>query len=265
MHVRSLLKLSMFEIEIEGRPASRDDVFPVWRESDRFGVVIDEPFGAIGATHLMQLAMTGFYDVKPSRRSELAVYPEIYAFHIGKGHGSHAPYDIWPARREVIIESGDPRDLLDAINDRAITRLALPDIPEGDADYRPKEAETAIDRLVSCFVYHSGSRTPDADIVIRGVDPRTEYNPNQTLKLLAERGIAESASPGSALFKEADAAYIEWLRRREADVEPNVRAQVKARREALREGGTVAETYRRISVRQALRRLASTNQPLQPA
>ena len=71
--------------------------------------------------------MMAYYDAKPSRRTSRSVYPEIYAFHIGKSHGAHAPYDFWPSRREVILRTDDHREVLDAINDRGITRLAIPD------------------------------------------------------------------------------------------------------------------------------------------
>jgi len=91
MHVLTLLKATMFDIEMAGQPASIADVFPDWHAHDRFGLVIDEALGGLGATHLLQVAMTLFYDVKPSRKNELTVYPEIYAFHVGKPRGAHAP------------------------------------------------------------------------------------------------------------------------------------------------------------------------------
>ena len=125
MHVVTLLKAEMFDVEIDGKPASIAQALPDWNPHDRFGLVIDDALGGIGATHLLQIAITSFYDVKPSRRTELTVYPEIYAFHIGKGYGAHAPYDFWPARREVVA-SRDHREALDAINDRGITGWPFP-------------------------------------------------------------------------------------------------------------------------------------------
>jgi hypothetical protein len=98
---------------------------------------------------------------KPSRRKELAVYPEIYAFHIGRGRGAHAPYDFWPARREVIT-SMDHREVLDAINDRGITRLAVPDRPIRTVVHRPKEEDAAFDRLASGFVYSASGRVSES-------------------------------------------------------------------------------------------------------
>jgi hypothetical protein len=247
MHVASLLKSDMFDVEIDGRPASIADVLPDWHAHDRFGLVIDEAFGGIGATHLLQIAMTSFYDVKSSRRNELKVYPEIYAFHIGKAHGAHAPYDFWPARREVILETLDHREILDAINDRAMRDVA----------HRPKEEDAAFDRIASAFVYSAAGRVSDADVVIAGNDRRTEYNPSQVLKHFSEERLAATRPVTDRPVKELDTSYVDWLRLRSGDVTEDERRIAAARREALRENGVTRESYRRVSAAEALKRLAS--------
>lgn len=256
MHVATLLKSDMFDIHIEGRVAAISDVFADWNPHDRFGLVIDEPFGGIGATHLLQIAMTSFYDIKPVRRAERAVYPEIYAFHVGGGRGAHAPYDFWPARREVIL-STDHREVLDAINDRGITRLVVPDRPPRAVEHRPKEEDAAFDRIVSAFVYDASGRVSDGDLMISGNDRRTEYNPDQVLKpYSAERFATARPIPGRAV-KETDNSYAEWLRTRAADVTDEDRVRATERRHALREDGLATESYRRIGIEEALKRLAS--------
>ncbi|RUX90258.1 MULTISPECIES: hypothetical protein [unclassified Mesorhizobium] len=256
MHVVTLLKANMFDVEIDGKPASIAEALPDWNPHDRFGLVIDDALGGIGATHLLQIAITSFYDVKPSRRTELTVYPEIYAFHIGKGYGAHAPYDFWPARREVIT-SRDHREVLDAINDRGITRLAVPDRQPQEVVHRPKEVDAALDRIVSAFVYSPSGRVSDPDLVISGNDRRTEYNPNSALRPRYYRQPAGFGFDGSQAGQEVDPSYQEWLRKREHDLTSEERAFVERRREALRQDGLVTETYRRAGVREALMRLAS--------
>jgi len=73
MHVVTLLKADMFDVEIDGKPASIAQALPDWNPHDRFGLVIDDALGGIGATHLLQIAITAFYDIKPSRRTEPSV------------------------------------------------------------------------------------------------------------------------------------------------------------------------------------------------
>lgn len=252
MHTIALLRSDMFDITVDGAAARISDVFPGWHLHDRLGLVIDEPLGGLGASHLVQIAITSFYDALERRRGELTVYPEIYAFHFGKGRGSHAAFDFWPARREVIL-SDDPRDLLDAINDRGITRLAIPDRSAQDFAYRPKETDMALDRIQSAFVYDAGGRTQDADIGIAGNDRRTEINPSRVLRPVYLEKAKELAKP----FKESDSAYVSWLKLRADDVTESEREAAIRRRESIMQDGLVSETYRRIGVANALARMAS--------
>jgi len=258
MHVVSLLKTEMFDVEIDGRRASIAELFPDWHPHDRFGLVIDEPFGGLGATHLLQSAMMAYYDVKPTRRTSRAVYPEIYAFHVGKGYGAHAPYDFWPARREVILHTTDHREVLDAINDRGITRLAVPDRPMRDVVHRPKEEDAAFDRIASAFVYSATGRVAGSDVTILGNDKRTEYNPSQTLRPVSEIAPTRPAVIGGRPVKETEDDYLQWLIARDRDVSQADRDLARERRKSLRsEAGATSESYRRVSVAEALKRLAS--------
>lgn len=262
MHVATLLRTDMFSTRIGGKPATLDDLFPGWTELDRFGLVIDEPLGGVGATHLLQCAMMAYYDVKPARRTSRAVYPEIYAFHIGKSHGAHAPYDFWPARREVILRTDDHREVLDAINDRGITRLAVPDRPLREVVHRPKEVEAALDRIASAFVYSASGRTEGGDVEIAGTDRRTEFNPTQTLRpvseILAQRRAPGAVSSSGIPIKEADDDYARWLEACDAEITPEDRRKALEVRQALRSPeGLATETCRRVEVAEALKRLAS--------
>ncbi|UPJ47856.1 hypothetical protein IVB30_32365 [Bradyrhizobium sp. 200] len=254
MHTVTSLRSNMFDIEVIGEPASIADVLPGWHRLDRLGLVIDEPLGGLGATHLVQIAITSFYDASERRRGELTVYPEIYAFHFGRGRGSHAAFDFWPARKEVIL-SDDPCDLLDAINDRGITRLVIPDRPPTEFTYRPKEADTASDRLQSAFVYSSSGRLAGGDIRITGIDRRTEYNPGRVLRPVHLEKPMNLAKP----FKEADSAYVKWLKHRADDITDEERAEAIRRRQAILIDGLASETYGRVKISDALARMASCN------
>ncbi|MFT4151040.1 MAG: hypothetical protein QM656_12655 [Paracoccaceae bacterium] len=261
MHVVSLLRTDMFSIRIDGAPAAIPDLFPEWGELDRFGLVIDEAVGGVGATHLLQCAMMAYYDAKPARRTSRAVYPEIYAFHIGKGHGAHAPYDFWPARREVILRTTDHRQVLDAINNCGITRLAVPDRPAREVIHRPKEVEAALDRIASAFVYCAGGRVAGGDVEITGTDKRTEFNPSQVLRpvseLVSARRAPGAVSSSGIPIKESDDDYSRWLTERDAEITPEERLAARQHREGLRSPeGLMTETYRRVSVAEALKRLA---------
>lgn len=266
MHVASLLHTNMFQVRIGGVPATLDALFPGWNELDRFGLVIDEPLGGVGATHLLQCAMMAYYDAKPARRTSRAVYPEIYAFHIGQSHGAHAPYDFWPARREVILRTDDHREVLDAINDRGITRLAVPDRPTREVIHRPKEVEAALDRIASAFVYSAAGRLEGGEVEIAGTDKRTEFNPTQVLRPVAEivniRRAPGAVSSSGIPIKEADDDYARWMVACDAEITSGDRQRALEIRQSLRSPeGLTTETYQRVEVAEALKRLASAGLP----
>lgn len=255
MHVASTLFSDMFAIEVHGREGSISDVFPDWRLHERFGILIDSPLGALGATNLIQIATTSFYDVKPIRRSEKKVYPELYAIHIGEDYGAFIAFDLWPARREVIV-SRDHKEVLGALNDRAITRLAIPDRPQRDLAHRPKEVDTALETISSAIVYSESGRVKDPDFSITGKDRRTEYNPGQVIRpprLTAPP--VNLARVAGRRNKESEPDYQIEISRRYNAVSEAQRVAAAARREELTIDGGVRETYRFISVEDALKRL----------
>ena len=60
MHA-SHLRESHLEVLIEGGDASVADLLPEWTVSDRVGVVVHGPLGALGASLLIQAATSRFY------------------------------------------------------------------------------------------------------------------------------------------------------------------------------------------------------------
>ncbi|KAA9164038.1 hypothetical protein FPZ12_008455 [Amycolatopsis acidicola] len=258
MHTLTQLKDTQFAIRIEGRDSAVRELFPDWHRHDRFGLVINEALGGVGASHLLQLAIWSYYAADQRRRDELNVYPEIYAFHIGGGHGSHADYDFWGPRREVIL-GDDPNEVLCAINERGITRLAVPDLgerPAADLDVLAvKEVAATHDLLASAFAYSPTGRTPQADVEIAGLDRRTEQNPTKVLN--AFRRPARVANPGRARrpLKEVDPVFQAYQERRAAELSPSDVEQAVERRARISEQGLATETYRRISVTTALESL----------
>lgn len=83
MHTATQLDSSHFEVRLSDQPATVAELFPAWALHDRFGILVHEPFGALGANLLIQAAITSFYDAAPERRCGSPSYPEIYAFHVG--------------------------------------------------------------------------------------------------------------------------------------------------------------------------------------
>jgi hypothetical protein len=82
--------------------------------------------------------------------------------------GDHSSYDFWPARKEVLVED-DPRLVLAAINDRGITRLAVPEVERVFVDHEYKEPSAARDRIATAFVYSPTGRVVNPEWEIEGL------------------------------------------------------------------------------------------------
>ena len=94
MHAASQLFVEAFDVQVDGERVSPDAVFPDWSPLDRFGIVVTEPLGGLGASLLLQLAIAMFYSVRPDRRAGTPVYPEVYLFHVGGPHGDFSNFDL---------------------------------------------------------------------------------------------------------------------------------------------------------------------------
>ena len=115
MHAASQLFVEAFEVQVEGERVSPDTVFPDWSPLDRFGIVVTEPLGGLGASLLIQLAIAMFYSVRPDRRAGTPVYPEIYLFHVGGPHGDFSYFDFWPPRKEVRVPARAQENITDSV------------------------------------------------------------------------------------------------------------------------------------------------------
>jgi hypothetical protein len=261
VHTARQLDRAAFAVRVNGLPAGREDVLPGWHVHDRLGVVMTEPFGALGASHLIQLAITAWYDVRPARREAMpdsrnnkhpnAVYPEIFLLHVGGRHGDHSAFDFWPARKEVFLPA-DPRIVLDAINDRAITRLLVPDAPPVAVEHEFKEPAAARERIESVYAYSPCGRVDAPDVEIAGLQPRAEANIRMILD--PARRYAGLSARDDFHHPDLDLRARSWPARtetRRAEAAASL-PLANARREAIRVDGLATETYRAIALGDAL-------------
>jgi hypothetical protein len=224
VHTSEELTGESFDITVDGRAATLDAVFPGFSERDRVGVVVRRPLGAAGASLLVLAAVTGFYDEQRRRAEPFFVYPDYFVFHAGRPLGDHRKLDIWPPHKEVVVED-EPEALLRAINDRAVTRLVVED---GDGaptapELAPETLASARRRIATCLAYAPGGRTAGGGVAIAGNEA-------------TERFVA-------AMVEQSDGARAE------------APAATEEARRALVEHGRPVETYRAITLAEALARL----------
>lgn len=262
MHTARQLFPSSFECAIDGQSADLDEVFPGWNASDRFGIVVEEPFGSLGASLLLQAAIAQFYDCRPQRRESMLLYPEIYLFHVGGVWGDHSFFDFWPPRKEVVLAEACPIELLAALNEAAITRLAIPDGVGGDPELLESgpntwsEQQSLRDRLLSCFAYASTGIAEHADVAIATLDSRAEENAVNTLD--ARRALARICEAYPDGLPPDTGRWVARAQARLDEVSSGVRSDLRRRRIEAASGSTVVrmEAYRRLTVDEALVRIA---------
>jgi hypothetical protein len=124
--------------------------------------------------------------------------------------------DIWPAHKEVVV-SDEPEELLRAINDRAITRLVVEDRAPRTPAYERESLASARARILSAVAYSADGRVAEADVSVAG------------------NAVTESYV--AAVFDES---------------QPVGRDELAATRQLLRQDGDPVETYRRLTLDEAL-------------
>jgi hypothetical protein len=184
--------------------------------------------------------VTAFYDAQRARADDFYIYPDYFLFHVGARRGDHSMLDVWPAHKEVVVDH-DPDRILEAINDRAITWLAVPDGAPG-AGPRGREAlASAHERIVAAFAYAPGGRVEDGDVRIAG----NHVSESFTQAVLDPDRVLAPSDP-------ATDPYAAEVAQRASEVTPDVRAQARASRDRLLDGGRPLETYRRLALDRAL-------------
>jgi hypothetical protein len=223
VHSSRELSSSAFDVTLDGAPAVLLDVLPSFAAADRLGIVVRRPCGAVGASALLLAAVTAFYDVHRAAGEDFFVYPDYFVFHVGRELGSHNRLEIWPPHKEVVV-ADDPEELLRAINDRGITRLAVEDGVPGEGAFARETLASARGRIVTALAYSANGRTRDADVSI------------------ASNDVTES--------------YVSGVLEQSRDVPAGERDRIAASRAHLVEGGRPVETYRRVALEEALGLLA---------
>lgn len=234
MHATNVISAGDFDFQLEGRQARLEDVLPGLQESDRIGVVVNQPCGVMGVSSLLMAATTRFYDAHRlqlgNEPDKLRIYPDYFIFHVGNCKGTHAQLDVWPPHKEVIVED-DAEQILEAINDRGITRLLVEDKPLSSAVFLRETLASARSRIVSVLAYSPTGRVPQGDICCAH-------------GLNAEAYVRKMLVDSNELLQLPEYGYAELLQARDR----------------LASAGRVVERYRRLALHRAFGMLTSNTE-----
>lgn len=178
------LDTEWFSVEHNGTVGRIESIVPDCNQYDRFGIVVHHDMGAAGAGLLIQGVTAELFRAR--RAAGLRdTYPEIYAFHVGRDHGDLSPYDFWPYNKEVVL-SNDPTHVIHAINERAITRLAVPAGESQKVDYVWPELISFEERIRTVIGYSPDGAVSGGDVTIRASAELVEANTMATFDMLSK-------------------------------------------------------------------------------
>jgi hypothetical protein len=130
MHSSYALDASDFTVERGRKKQPLAELWPGgYQPGDRLGVVVSQPMDPVGCSNLICATITLFYD---HMRATLGTgnffrYCDTYLFGVGCEAGDFNQLDIWPLHKWVTILNPSTEALLEAINDRKVNLLAIPE------------------------------------------------------------------------------------------------------------------------------------------
>lgn len=161
----STLRGTDFRIEWRGKSVTHAEFFSLLRETDRVGIVAPRRFEGIGAITLIMAHVTAFYDRYREHGSEFFAYPDFFTFQRDTPCADYGMFDIWPNHKNVHV-SQEAQQTVEAITDRGVTVLLVPDEETRDTTIAPVEAESARRNIKRCFAYSETGTALSSDVVV---------------------------------------------------------------------------------------------------
>ena len=102
------------------------DYFQGYSNTRRLGLLAPNRFEGVGAVNLIMAHVTAFYNTYRATGEEFFAYPDYFTFQSREPMAAYGQFDIWPDHKSVLV-GHDPIDRLNAITDRAINILLVPE------------------------------------------------------------------------------------------------------------------------------------------
>ncbi len=191
-----------FAIAIDGRDATLPDVLGDFAITRRVGVICPAPLDGLGAATLLMAAVTAFYDGYRRLGGAFFAYPDFYTLQLQAPVADYGMFDIWPAHKNVAVDQNPSTALLaDAITDRGIDTLLVPEGWQGNSPLQPVQLSALQRTLRSAFVYAPGGTVAGAEISIGCA--------REPLMSWADKVIATVTGAGPSWFARTEADQLE--------------------------------------------------------
>ncbi len=173
MHSSYALSSDDFSVERNGQTQPMAEFWPGGYQAgvDRLGVVLANPMDPIGCSNLIGGTNTLFYDGLRDQFGQGGFfrYADTYLFGVGCEPGDWNQLDVWPLHKFITILQPTAEAVLEALNDRRITLLAIPETGarcRGEVVLSTWNAYLSTVRTVVLYNPRTGlARDPDVEIV----------------------------------------------------------------------------------------------------
>ena len=161
----STLRSEDFTIRHKEDQVKHAEFFSHVTQATRLGVYAPNGTDGVGATTLIMAYVTAFYNCYREQGGDFFAYPSYYTLQHTRPLASYTMLDIWPQHKDVWVDQ-NPLALLDAINNRAIDVLLVPEGSTSNPAFERPQLETARQTIKSCYLYAAGGQTTDAELEI---------------------------------------------------------------------------------------------------
>ncbi len=149
----TILRHSDFTIWENDQSVQFEQIFKDVSKRTRIGVVTPYRFAGVGASNLIMAFVTAFYDCYRADSDEFFAYPDYFTFQQQTPVAHYTMMDIWPPHRNVFV-GANSADLVNAIIDRGIDVLLIPEGPRRSSHVLDRIQLPAVQRLISaCYLY----------------------------------------------------------------------------------------------------------------
>ena len=210
-----------FELIVDGRSQSHADYFRGFLRTGRLGLIAPNGPDGAGVVNLLMAHVTAFYDDYRAESDAFFAYPDFFAFQHRLPVADYGMLDIWPTHKCVHV-APDPLEVLQAVTDRGVNVLLVPDGTHRDHAFNDIALASARRNIDQCYAYAFEGHVKNADIAIRcSREPFAQW----------VASMFDTCKEGEQI----DRRCRDWLDRCQGD--------------------TLEQTYRRLSLEEALGRL----------
>lgn len=165
MHTLHDLSAGDFRYRSNDRIVERDEVVPRIGVTDRVGIVMGTGAEGLGAANLLLSCVIDFYETLGELKDEFFEYPDFYTFQATADPADYRMFDVYPDHKNVEV-AADAESILQAVNDRGITILLVPNRPASEPEIEDITRRSAERTIEHAFLYHSADQLDGNDFEI---------------------------------------------------------------------------------------------------